>query len=600
MAARIRKLEQLLANQIAAGEVIERPVSVVKELVENSVDAGATEIEIDIVNGGLDLIKVRDNGGGIHRDDLAIALSRHATSKINYVDDLDHIVTLGFRGEALASIAAVSRLTLASAQAQGNGWQIEVAGINEQPLLSPVAHPVGTTITVQDLFFNTPARRKFLRNAKTEFSNIDCLLKRFALSTFAIRYQLTHNQKIIRQYFAVDQQDESYNRLRLLFPQEFITQSLQIAVEGAKCKLTGWIGLPTVSRAQADAQYFYLNGRIVRDKLLTHALRAAYHDVLYHNRYACYALFLAIDPSEVDVNVHPTKYEVRFKNSKLIHDFVKCSVADALSSFSITRAAQPPVRTAVNMQQQSYLAKVAAPIPIRGNTNHKLSVNDDYAVYHALHAPEGTALPHQPASVPVVPSRPQLYLGEAIGQFLDIYIVAASELELLLIDMHAAHERVLYEKLKHTVTTQQVLAQSLLIPVTIKLSTQAMGCYDELHELFTSWGFTLEQLTATNLIIRSVPQLLVNIDLQQFFTDVADDWLNYQTTQRNTEMINKLLATVACRAAVHAKRCLSISEMNALLREMEKTPHNQQCNHGRPAWIALSMQQLDTMFLRGK
>jgi DNA mismatch repair protein MutL len=619
MTARINKLSVLLANQIAAGEVVARPVSVVKELIENSLDAGATVIDIAIGGGGTELISISDNGVGIHRDDLVMAVSRHATSKISQVSDLANINTLGFRGEALASICAVARVTLASAQEAGGGWQLEVAGVTEEPRLLPVAQPLGTTITVRDLFFNTPARRKFLRNEKTEFNHIDLLVKRLALSTFPVHLKLSHNGKMLRQYYPVSQEEDCHLRLRALFPAEFIAQSLKIKAEHNNMKLWGWIGLPNIARNQNDAQYFYVNNRIVRDKLLNHALRSAYRDVLYQERYPLYALFLELLPQEVDVNVHPTKDEVRFCNTRLIYDFIHYAVQDALVNCSIAKVSSvakaeatiahvPLSRQQFTKPQQMAVSKT---IP------SKATIKDNYAAYHALHSP----LPVNNASATVqeiVPMQTELgwsvpamqqqdlaqppigQLGQAIGQFLDIYILAASSQGLIIIDMHAAHERVLYERLKQQIATQQVLSQVLLLPLVINLPANALLCYDELRELFNNWGFQLEQLSASSMIVRAIPQLFNHVDIQQLLVAVANDLVSYTTTKLNETTINKLLATLACRAAIHAKHTLSLSEMNALLRDMEATPHNQQCNHGRPVWVCLSPKELDKLFYRGR
>lgn len=606
MSQRIQKLAPLLANQIAAGEVIERPASVVKELIENSLDAGATAIDIEIEQGGLRLIRIRDNGAGIHRDDLLLAVSRHATSKLQQADDLEKIMTLGFRGEALASICSVSRFTLSSAQENGKGWQIQVEGINEQPELAPLAHPVGTTIEVRDLFFNTPARRKFLRSEKTEFDHIDEVVKRIALSSFSINFTLTHNKKLVRQYHQAEQEKDRNIRLASLCGQAFVDQALHIEAAGANLRLWGWIGLPTFSRSQADLQYFYVNGRIVRDKMLTHALRSAYHDVLYHDRYPAYVLFLEIAPSQVDVNVHPTKHEVRFRENRLVYDFIRHSVHDALANIrpgekstpaptQITLEKKEDIRTATVRERSGHYS----PSVPRGTA---LQVQEQMTLYKALHETPKVVLGQEwqeiPSAPPITPATPPL--GNAIAQFRDIYILAENADGLVIVDMHAAHERVLYEQFKKEIAEHNIPSQVLFVPISIHLREQEINALEAQQDLFKQWRFDLERLSKESLIVREIPTLLGQVDIKQFIQDIASDLITHAKTTRTEEMINKILGTMACRGAVHAKRRLSIPEMNALLRDMEKTQHSGQCNHGRPTWMQLSLQDLDKLFLRGR
>ncbi len=610
MSKRIQKLQPLLANQIAAGEVIERPASVVKELIENSLDAGATEIEVDIEQGGTGLIRVRDNGSGIHRDDLLLAVSRHATSKIQQVDDLEKIATLGFRGEALASICSVSRFTLSSAQEKGKGWQVQIEGIHENPEQAPVAHPVGTTIEVRDLFFNTPARRKFLRAEKTEFDHIDEIVKRIALGSFHVSFQLTHNKRLSRQYRGALQDQDHSLRLSSLCGGGFVEQALKIETEAAGLALSGWLGLPTFSRSQADLQYLYVNGRIVRDKMLNHALRSAYHDVLYQDRHPAYVLFLKVAPQQVDVNVHPTKHEVRFRESRLVYDFLRHAVHHALANLRPGENAKAaPTKIAIGPHKSFS----SAPKPPERLALSSFQVQEQISLYKKLHedrlAPFTPVTTSKPVSLglewkettpPPVPEQSAAPLGYALAQFRDIYILAENEKGLIIVDMHAAHERVLYERLKKEFAEHKVPAQTLFVPLTVKLREQEVDCLESHRNLFQQWGFGFEPCAKDSVIVREVPQLFAKADIKQLVQDLASDLSTNAKTSRTEELMNKILGTLACRGAVHANRRLSLSEMNALLRDMEKTRHAGQCNHGRPTWMQLSLQDLDKLFLRGR
>lgn len=604
MSKRIQKLTTLLANQIAAGEVIERPASVVKELVENSIDAGATQIDIDIEQGGVRLIRVRDNGSGIHHDDLPLALSRHATSKINATEDLAQIMTLGFRGEALASVSSVSRLAITSAIAKSSGWQIAVEGDSE-PTISPAAHPQGTTVEVRDLFFNTPARRKFLRAEKTEFDHIDELIKRIALASFEVGFTLKHNQKLIRQYFPATSTQNMHERLSALCGPAFVEQSVHIDAEGAGMRLSGWIGLPTFSRSQADLQYFYVNGRMVRDKLVLHALKTAYQDVLYRDRYPAYILFLEIAPQQVDVNVHPTKHEVRFRESRVVHDFILRSVLDALASLraggEVCTHTHAPAHTHTHAHEHHHETKIftpVTPVPIVAKTyqapvREKPHVmQEQLAIYKTLHENAAIKLDPQPVQVPA--------LGYALAQLQGIYILAENAEGLVLIDMHAAHERIVYEKMKEAMAQQNLVLQTLLVPLSIVMSEREIDCAESYPEIFQQLGFAVERLGAETLVVRTVPQLLAQGPIEQLIRDIIADLLEHGESSRVQERINHILATLACHSSVRAKRKLTIPEMNALLRDMEKTEHSGQCNHGRPTCVKLSMDDLDKLFMRGR
>jgi DNA mismatch repair protein MutL len=612
---RIQKLTPLLANQIAAGEVIERPASVVKELVENSLDAGATQIEIDIEQGGSRLIRVRDNGSGIHQEDLPLALDRHATSKIQDAHDLAKIMTLGFRGEALASIASVSRLNMTSALEKSSGWQMSIEGTLSKELI-PAAHPRGTTVEVYDLFFNTPARRKFLRAEKTEFDHIDELIKRMALASFEVGFTLKHNQRIARQYFSAMTPAQIEERLAALCGSAFVEHALHIEAEGAGMRLTGWIALPTFTRSQADLQYFYVNGRMVRDKLVIHALKQAYHDVLYRDRHPAYILFLEIAPTQVDVNVHPTKHEVRFRDARVVHDFISLSVHDALANArpeteTATATATENVRIEEEQSQPIIFAEKSiekiverpsyssfkrdtndASTPYNAHVNKKPVIQEQLEIYKALHADCKTHT-HEPTKQ--VPT-----LGFAIGQLQGIYILAENEQGLVMVDMHAAHERIVYEKMKEAMTKQQIPQQALLVPLSIALSEREAELAEQSSDIFSELGFNVQRMSNETIVVREVPQWMSHGPIEQLIRDIITDLLEHGGSTRVQENMNRLLGTLACHSSVRAHRHLTLTEMNALLRDMEKTDHSGQCNHGRPTYVQLSLNDVDKIFMRGR
>jgi DNA mismatch repair protein MutL len=614
MTTRIQKLPSLLANQIAAGEVVERPASVVKELIENSLDAGATQIDVDIEQGGVRLIRVRDNGAGIHQDDLPLALSRHATSKILQSDDLMHIMTLGFRGEALASIASVSRLALTSAQAKSGGFQITAEGeIASQ--MTPAAHPQGTTIEIRDLFFNTPARRKFLRSEKTEFDHIDELLKRIALSSFSVGFTLKHNQRPVRQYFPVSSPLHTSERLSALCGPAFVENAVHIEAEGAGMRLHGWIALPTFSRSQADLQYFYVNGRMIRDKRVIHALKEAYQDVLYRDRYPAYVLFLDIAPTQVDVNVHPTKHEVRFREGRLVHDFIFKSIHDALAHSGPGEVTPhehvSDVSPSPAPHELNELSSIASPNRAQSyaysanKKNHAQAATitqAQLAIYRHMHEepvakPNLTLAPVTPAQVEAAPCPP---LGFALGQLQGIYILAENAQGLVMVDMHAAHERIMYEKMKAALQAENMPVQRLLVPLTLTLSEREVDCVEHEQAFFQQLGFHIERMGQLAVAIREVPQLLSQGPVEQLVRDVIADLLEHETSTRAQDSLHRLLGALACRSSMRAHRRMTLPEMNALLRDMEKTDHSGQCNHGRPTCVKLSMDELDKLFLRGR
>jgi DNA mismatch repair protein MutL len=602
---RIRTLSPRLANQIAAGEVVERPAAVIKELIENSLDANATRIDVDVEQGGAQLMRVRDNGSGVEKDDLALALSRHATSKIIELEDLEHVASLGFRGEALASISSVSRLTLTSnSEESHHGWQVVAEGRDMATTLEPSAHPRGTTVEVRDLFFNTPARRKFLRSEKTEFDRIDEVIRRLALSRFDVGFYLQHNQRAVHALRAATTTAEQEKRVAGLCGSEFIEQAIRIDVAAAGLSLTGWLGRPTFSRAQADLQYFYVNGRVVRDKVVTHAVRQAYRDVLYHGRHPAYVLYLTLDPSTVDVNVHPTKHEVRFRDNRLVHDFLfrqlHRAIADVrpnealAASLQIINDNDPTINTAAEITQQSPLhwqsesrptyAYLRSHESLYGASDHQIE-NATQEISSAINSAEAPTIPP---------------LGFAIAQLHGIYILAQNEQGLVVVDMHAAHERIVYEHLKISVEESCIVSQPLLIPETIVVSDREAQCAEDHPELFKKLGFELSRSGPESIIIRQVPSLLRESDTKKLVKDVLSDLLTHGSSDRIETNMNEILSTMACHGSVRANRKLTIPEMNALLRDMEQTERSGQCNHGRPTFFVQSLAELDKLFLRGR
>ncbi len=592
---RIEKLTPLLANQISAGEVIERPASVVKELIENSIDAGATDIEIDIENGGAKLIRVRDNGKGIHPDDLGVALERHATSKIKNLNDLEKIMTLGFRGEALASISAVARFSLISALRGKTGFMVTSAN-GHSIEVEPAAHPEGTTAMVRDLFFNTPARKKFLRSEKTEFDHIDECVKRIALSHFDVNFILKHNQKIHRHYRSTRSETEESARLANLCGATFVENSVKIESEILGLKLSGFLALPTFSRSQADLQYFYVNGRMVRDRLVSHAVKLAYHDVMYGDRHPAFVLFLEISPEDVDVNVHPTKHEVRFRESRLVHDFIKKTIHDVLASTHTQHAPALPLNPAPAVIPVPFEDFTPARIHSKQYSEVKPRQNfsEKIAAYQSLQAPLTPIITEQTTLIEEYP------LGFALAQLQNIYILAENKEGLILVDMHAAHERVIYEKLKKHYLDKKNIRQPLLIPITITVSEREADIIENAIEFFENLQIKMDRIGKESVVVREIPYELLEGDMITLIRDMVSDLnMNDETTQLEEKILHSL-GTMACHAAVRANRKLSISEMNALLRAMENTEHSDQCNHGRPTWAKLSLHELDKLFLRGK
>ncbi len=599
-AMKIHVLSPRLANQIAAGEVVERPASVIKELLENSLDAGATRIEVEVDAGGVNLIRVRDDGCGIDREDLPLSLSRHATSKISELEDLECVASLGFRGEALASISSVSRLAITSnaSDSASEGWCACSEGREMAVTVAPAPHPRGTTVEVRDLFFNTPARRKFLRAEKTEFGHIEDTLKKLALSRFDTTFQLKHNGRVVQQLRAAQSELEKERRIAALCGPEFIEHVVAIDHRAGDLHLYGWVALPTFSRSQADLQYFYVNGRAVRDKLVSHAVRQAYQDVLYHGRHPAFVLYLEIDPANVDVNVHPTKHEVRFRESRNVHDFIFRTLHRALAEVR----PQAQVENAVPIAREEFVVpeQSALQLPIRPVASayssptqfasKNFNVREQLTAYRDLYATDTVLAPNE--EMPP--------LGFALAQLQGIYILAENTQGLVLVDMHAAHERITYERMKTARDGEGIRAQPLLVPRAVAVSTREADCAEQNSVAFTSFGITLERAGPESLLIREVPILLRDADVEQLVRDVLADLLEHGSSARIEACSNEILATMACHGSVRANRKLSVAEMNALLRDMEETERSGQCNHGRPTWVQLSMGELDKLFLRGR
>lgn len=595
---RIHILDPHLSNQIAAGEVVERPASVIKELLENCLDANAKAIEIDIKQGGLQEIQIRDDGIGICKEDLPLALHRHATSKIAQLNDLCKIQTMGFRGEALASIASVSRLTLRSkAQDATLAWQIFAEG-SEFKGPSPTAHTTGTTLLVQDLFFNTPVRRKFLKSEETEFQKIKEVVKLIALSHPEVKVTLRHHQKVIFTLLPAHTQAEKEQRIIQIFGKAFIENALPIYEKAAYLELSGWISLPTFSRSQADMQHFFVNQRIIKDKMLSHAVKKAYEDVLYQNRQPVFILFLNIDPQEIDVNIHPTKQEIRFRESRPIHQFVcetlKSRIArpiQATETPSSETKEEPPLKPLPPLN----LRKPTSYAPPLSAIQSYFQIEEPASVYRHETIPLTTEKKEPPLASPSAPP-----LGYAIGQLHGIYIFAQNERGLIIVDMHAAHERILYERMKKAWQEQTLQTQTLLVPTTVQVSPREMDDLERYQGDMENLGITFSAAGQHEVMIRSVPALLKQMDAAQFLRDILSDLTEWESSQRTETCIHALLGSMACHGAVRANRSLSISEMNQLLRDIEITENSGQCNHGRPTWKQFLLSDIDQWFSRGR
>ncbi|WP_338167755.1 DNA mismatch repair endonuclease MutL [Stenotrophomonas sepilia] len=624
----IRPLPEILINQIAAGEVVERPASVVKELVENAIDAGASRVDIDLEEGGVRLIRIRDNGSGIAPEQLPLAVSRHATSKIADLDDLESVATLGFRGEALPSIASVSRFTLCSRREHdehGSALQIEGGKIGE---VTPRAHAPGTTVEVRELFYNVPARRKFLRAERTELGHIEEWLRSLALARPDVELRVSHNGKASRRYKPGDLYSDA--RLAETLGEDFANQAVRVDHSGAGLRLHGWIAQPHYSRASADQQYLYVNGRSVRDRSVAHAVKMAYGDVLYHGRQPAYVLFLELDPTRVDVNVHPAKHEVRFRDSRLVHDFVYRTLKDALADTRAGMSAQEigagpahpvdaaAVPTASSAGASGFgLVRGAAPGSGGGGGGFSgwrpqqplgLQVADAPAAYAALYAaPAGVeraaALPPMPSEngLPVTSADAGVPpLGYAIAQLHGIYILAENAEGLIVVDMHAAHERIGYERLKNAHDGIGLQSQPLLVPITLAVGEREADTAESEAETLAALGFEVTRAGPGSLHVRSIPALLAHAEPEGLLRDVLTDLREHGQSRRVASARDELLSTMACHGAVRANRRLTVPEMNALLRDMEITERSGQCNHGRPTWARFSLAEIDRWFLRGR
>ena len=607
----IRVLPELLINQIAAGEVVERPAAALKELLENSLDAGATRIDIDLAQGGIKRIRVADDGHGIAAAELPLALARHATSKIRSLDDLERVMSLGFRGEALASLAAISRLSIVTRQhAAAHGTRLEVVGGDTQPA-EPAALERGTVVTAEDLFFNTPARRKFLKTEGTEFGHCEDAALRIAIAVPDVAISLTHNGRRAWQYDA----GAPAERAGAILGSEFVDASVAIADGTPAFSISGWAALPRYSRAGRDQQFLFVNGRFVRDKLLTHAIREAYADVLHGHRHPAYALFLTIDPSLVDVNVHPAKAEVRFRDSRAVHQFLFHTLNKALArpaSGATAAAADPAAWVSPGAQPTVPSTSPGPAFPAwqgaRQATFGALPANEPDAFYQRLRGvPEA-----RPAAWPGSGFKPPVPradladtddippLGFALAQLHGIYVLAQNAHGLVLVDTHAAHERIVYEKLKTALDLDRLASQPLIAPIAVPLGERDMALAESHADFFATLGFDLAPLSGRELAIRAVPAMLPSLDAPVMLRELLDDLAEHGASRALTERRDEILGTMACHGSVRANRMLTLPEMNALLRQMEATERAGQCNHGRPTWYQFSIADLDKLFMRGR
>ncbi|BCK87397.1 DNA mismatch repair protein MutL [Sideroxyarcus emersonii] len=591
----IQLLPDLLINQIAAGEVIERPASALKELLENSLDAGATDIAVQLEAGGIKRLVVRDNGGGIAKEQLPLALMRHATSKIASLDDLQRVASMGFRGEALASMAAVAQVTLTSRNANAaHAWKIEAAD-GTQSGAAPAAHPQGTSVEMRELYFNTPARRKFLKSESTEYAWCEETFKRIALSRPDVAFSLQHNGKSIWQL----PRHDLAQRITAILGAEFGQHAVNVERQIGALHLYGIAALPAYSRSTRDEQYFFVNGRFVRDKVLMHAVRQAYQDILHHQRHPAFVLFLDMPPEQVDVNVHPAKSEVRFRESQGIHQFVFHALQDALSApmAAVEETANPA--SSPQRKPESGFPENALDSGFRRNDGMQQTMAFNAAQPQAAYKlwEEAAVVREQEASIPQPETHP---LGFALGQLSGIYILAQNQQGLIVVDMHAAHERIVYERLKTAFDAQQMPTQPLLIPVTFTAEALDIATAEEEQEALHQLGFDIAPISTNTLAVRAMPAMLKQSHAETAAREVLHELRDFGASRALTERRNELLATLACHSAVRANQQLSLPEMNAILREMEQTERADQCNHGRPTWFQVTLAELDAMFMRGK
>jgi DNA mismatch repair protein MutL len=584
----IKVLSDLLVNQIAAGEVVERPASALKEFLENSLDAGAREIVVQLAAGGTRLVKVTDDGCGIGREDLALALSRHATSKISTLEDLERVESLGFRGEALASVASVARLTLVSRTADDrHAWSITAEGPHVAPP-APASLAPGTAIEARDLYFNTPARRKFLKSEATEYAHCEEAFKRAALSHCAVALTLQHNGKA-RWHLRPQSLDE---RLAAVIGEDVARTSIALDESGGAVRLHGCIGTPEQAGTSRATQYLFVNGRFVRDRLLTHAIRQAYEDVLHHERHPSYVLFLELDPAGVDVNVHPTKVEVRFRDSRAIHQFVFHAVSKALARTPDAATVHESGESAASFIASSPMNEVA----YSGTRTSALQLGETAGFYETLF---GRAV--RP-DVPEARTEPDAShpLGTALAQLAGVYVLAQNSQGLVIVDMHAAHERIVYERLKQALDAGELPMQPLLVPVVFTAEPLLVATAEDHRETLLALGFDVAPASPGTLIVRAVPALLQDADPRELAADILRELTEFGASRVLTERRNELLGTMACHSAVRANRRLTVPEMDALLRDMERTERSGQCNHGRPTWHPITLVELDKLFMRGR
>ncbi len=597
-ANRVKALDDHLINKIAAGEVIERPASIVKELVENALDAGASKIIVDIEKGGIKRITVSDNGSGIVSDDLPLALSRHATSKLLKENDLYEIATLGFRGEALPSIIAVSRFSIITRTAEDNhAWQLQVEGNSEMPFVRPIAAQTGTTIEVEDLFFNTPARRKFVRTEITEFNHIERVVRQLALSAMTVEFELIHNGRKIYHLLSSEESAALKQRLQRLMGEEFINNMIELSAGAGEVSLTGWISRPTYTRSQRDRQYLFLNSRFIKDKTISHAITRAYRDVVYHDRHPALILYLSISPKLVDVNVHPAKAEVRFRDGRAAHDFVYRSIKQTIAADSPDRQISEQ-NSDFSVEENPNSARFARPPTASPSAQMQMLVKESLQTYKTLHGTEKDEidLGHEKHLVDY-DSAP---LGYALGQLHGIYIIAQNQLGMVIVDTHAAHERITYEKLKSQYESANVVVQQLAIPIEIKMTVQEVNRVTQLQSIFSDTGFEINSLSETAIVVRSIPALLAKTDAEQLIKDILADLDELGRCDKTEILANAILSISACHGSVRANRKLSLEEMNALLRQIEQTERSGQCNHGRPTWFNFELSQVDKWFKRGQ
>jgi len=591
----IRLLPDHLVNQIAAGEVVERPVSVVKELVENSLDAGASAVSVVLEQGGKNLIRVIDDGLGIVRNDLRLALQRHATSKIESLEDLERVASMGFRGEALPSIASVARLDLASRhESEAHGWVIKA---RQGKLSEPEPHAIqaGTRVEVADLFYNTPARRKFLRAERTEYNHADQLLRRFALARFDVAFLLEHNGKTVMRHEMADTEARKEKRLQGIFGKEFMPHAIRIDEDRSGLSLTGWVAEPRFNRAQADRQFFFVNGRAVRDRVIAHAVRKAFQDVLYHGRHPAFVLYLDLDPAVVDVNVHPQKHEVRFRDARMVHDFLFSSLHRALGEAGAGAGMIRPGAELGGSATVNFGGTGGG-----GNwrpdsqANMGLPVAEQIAAYQQILTSPGTKSEQEQQDAEIPP------LGFALAQLHGVYILSQNQNGLVMTDMHAAHERITYEQLKSRYTADGIRRQRLLVPLSVPVSQGEADLAEQHSEQLADLGIVIDRSGPESIVLRELPALLAEADGAQLVRDVLADLAKQGESDRVDNETNEILSSMACHGSVRANRALNITEMNALLRDMERTERSGHCNHGRPTWVQLDMNTLDRLFLRGR